>query len=163
MRVLVFSILVLFSMSGCVLSIPFDITTESMSMDLPNTAGAYVEQIVDNPTVISNTGLNITELSLIYTISNQTAFSGTINLYVTLADIDDGVKTGASNIMSVTVQPNKVLTGTNNSPYLIQALKRSKFVVGVETAAIAVPFTTALTMQYQVRARGEYTISGTNF
>lgn len=138
---------------GC--AIPFDIYTAESDMDIPATLGTYIEAVCNSPDQTQNSQITFSSLTLIYSITNTSPLSGTINLYLSLKTAADGDKSTATQILSVTVEGNSTAGGAVSPSILIDAIKQPQFVIGLENSNLDL-LTYSATMTYRFHATGSF-------
>ena len=134
---------VVMGVSAC--SIPFSVdapeASKATSVDIPNTAGIYVERKIDIPAEARKPGITITEVVINYTITKTNGtVGGELKLYASSDTNADNVK-GANDEMvldkTLSISQNSV-SGTAVSEKIKEALnnKQDSFVIGVENLSL---------------------------
>jgi hypothetical protein len=136
-------------------AIPFEISTEAASIDLPPNVGAYVEQTVDTPPEALDPKVAIDGVTLRYTLANDTAFPASVELFVTLSDTADLSSDGAVSLLSIDAPAHSERTGEISAPILADALKRARFVIGIKNVS-ASSILGSVSLTYRATVTGSY-------
>lgn len=146
------------ALSACAISVPFDITVDGTTMDLPSTVGTYFEQVIQSPTETQNEKVSLDSLTINYTFTNNTAFTGVVEIYIGLETVEDSDESDATLVISNTIPANDVLTNSVTPDILKQAVKQSAFVVGMKNFSVSGISGSDITFSYKIRAKGSYTL-----
>ena len=90
---LVFSLFagaVIFLVESC--GIPFDITTQKQTIELPNTGGMYVEKAMDIPEQARQSSVSFSEVTLYYTVRRSGSFGAQVTLYASTDQTADTIQ-----------------------------------------------------------------------
>ncbi len=149
------SVVALFAV-GC--SIPFDIETDTTTIELPNTVGIYVEKEMEIPEDARREGLSFEEISLIYTVRADGTFSTEVTLYASKDQNADDIKSGAEEeLLNVKLDPPKTeKSGVAVSQVMEDVLnaRQAIFVIGAENLS-TLP-TSSIHLDIKLRLKGSY-------
>lgn len=147
-----------FLMVGC--SIPFEVATDTTTIELPTTGGLYFEKVIDVPADALRDAVTFDEIILVYTVRRTGAFTADVKLYASSDEIDDNLKDGGDELLiSVNLGPfDSEKSGEVVSQTIKDVLnaKQAQFVVGAENLTMG-PLAT-IYLDITLRAKGHYTL-----
>ncbi len=79
-RAFLVSILGIILINSC--TIGFDIDSDPITIDVPNTLGAYLEQAIDVPPELHDSRATFTEVTVMYNVTKSDALSADVSIYV---------------------------------------------------------------------------------
>ena len=142
--------------SGC--AIPFDITTATMTIELPNTYGTYVEQAIEIPAEALTDGVTYSEIILYYTVRKSDSLAADVSLYASTDQVADHAKDPSDEKL---IDVHLGLTDAEKSGEVISlkirdALnnKQPKFVMGCEN--LSVGLLSSIFIDLELRVVGRY-------
>lgn len=142
--------------AGC--GIPFDIETATKTIELPNTANAYFDTVVDIPEEARKAGVSFETVDLIYTLRKADTFTAQVKLY---ASPDQATHTfkpaNAELLLDQTLAVNETSkSGITESQTIRDALnaKQESFVIGAESLTSS-PLST-IYIDIKLRLKGKF-------
>ncbi|MCK5683204.1 hypothetical protein KAJ27_03755, partial [bacterium] len=115
--------------SGCITDVPFDITTEEISLILNPPIGIYGETIVWVPAEARETGVIIDEAELIYSVQNLGSTTVEAKVYISLSK---NASESGELIFHKTLKPYETLKDTLKHEIITNAIKQDRFYIGAE-------------------------------
>lgn len=139
--------------SGCITDVPFDITTEQVSLILNPPIGIYGETIVWVPVEAREKGVNITKAELVYSVQNLGFSKVDAKVYVSLSK---NASESGELIFNRTLEPYETLKDTINHEIITSAIKQDRFYIGAElsnSVSLSISGYMNLSGKYDVLAR----------
>jgi len=124
-----FIILLVVLVSGCITKVPFELTTETISLILAPPLGIYGESTVYVPDEAREKGVEIESSELVYSVKNLSPYQVNAKLYVSLTP---GSSKNGELIFQKTIEPYETIKGNIKSPIITKALHQDKFYIGAE-------------------------------
>ena len=152
----IFAAAIIIVAAGC--AIPFDITTQKTTIELPNTGGMYIETAIDIPETARQGNISFSEITLYYTIRKNGSVAAMVALYASTDQTADANKNDADEKLldvSLGISDTEV-SGSVISAKIKEALnnKQAKFVIGAENLSLN-PLA-QISIDLQVRFKGNY-------
>lgn len=149
---------ILFSLSGC--SIPFDVNSDPITIELPTTYGVYLESTLTMPSEALRPNTVFNEVVVYYTIKKSDAFPCRIKAYASPDQTADNLQgSGDEQLFDVSLGASETSkSGSAVSPVIqsVLNLKQSVMVFGVENLTID-PLST-ITVHVTLHLRGSYSL-----
>ncbi len=145
-------------LSSC--SVPFDQDSDPITIEVPNTLGAYVEQAIDVPSELQDSNLEFTEVTIMYIVTKTDALTADVSLYVSPYETVSLMPgTDHEKIVDVSIAWNqRSQTGESYSTNIEYALNNGyqQIFLGVKNFSIGLinPVTVELTINF----KGMYTV-----
>jgi len=130
--------------------IPFDVTTDEFVANVNNIQNSYYEEQLITPQELQNDQVIIDEISLIYTLINDSDKTMEVKIYLSKLDY---ANLSGEMVLSTSVPPKKSVTSTISPAILKELVKQEKFYIGVVCKNMD-----NLTIKAKVRVKGSYQI-----
>ena len=125
------------ALAGC--SIPFTVDTPKETIELPSTAGAYVETEVEIPAEARRDGVSFDRVTLSYTIRRDGLFPVDVALYASSDTTADHLQGDAEKLFEERIATGENdVSGTATSDAIVTALNsaQDRFVMGAKNLSV---------------------------
>ena len=150
---------VLLLIAAC--SVPFDVETTPVQVELGSTYGTTVENTVDVPSEARRDNIDFDKVVVHYTVSANSSLGSDVNvrLYVSSDQTADNSRTSDDEtIFDTTISPEEQISGNPNSEVLRDVLNagQASFVLGGEVTTEPLPDSAKVIVDMYAELEGSY-------